>query len=77
MVVLVGLAYGARVVGVGALEREHPRAAAALARHWVWLPILGLLALVTWALGPIGLLLGTLAVGVVASRPDVFGLPPR
>jgi hypothetical protein len=34
-------------------------------------------ALVTWAIGWFGLVLGAVAVGVVLSRPDIFGLPPR
>jgi hypothetical protein len=74
---LVVLAAVVRYAGVPALRTRHPAAAAALARNWVWLPVAALVALVTWAIGWFGLVLGAAAVGVVLSRPDLFGLPPR
>jgi hypothetical protein len=77
LLALVVLAALVRFAGVPALRRNHPAAADALARHWVWLPVVALVALVTWAIGWFGLVVGAFAVGVVLARPDVFGLPPR
>jgi hypothetical protein len=77
LLALVVLAALVKLVGVPALRRKHPAAAGALDRHWVWLPVVGVVALVTWAIGWFGLVLGAFAVGVVLARPDAFGLPPR
>jgi hypothetical protein len=43
----------------------------------VCLPVVILVGLVTWALGPVGLLLGALAVVAVALLSDTLRLPQR
>jgi hypothetical protein len=75
LLALVVVALLVRLVVVPVLRPRHPGAAAALERHWAWLPFAALGVGVTWALGWPGLALTALAVVVVASRPDLFGLP--
>jgi hypothetical protein len=75
LVALVAVAVLLRVAAVPLLRRRHPAAAGFVARWWAVVPVLALAAVVTWALGWPGLALSALAVVVVWSRPDIFGLP--
>lgn len=74
---LVVVAFALRLAAVPLLRARHPVAADRLARHWFWLPVLALIAAVTWAIGPMGLLFGAFAVVVVLAWPGVFPGAPR
>lgn len=77
LLTLIVLAGVLRLAAVPLLRANHPVAAERLARHWAWLPVLALIAAVTWAVGPIGLLFGAVAVVVVLAWPGVFPGAPR
>jgi hypothetical protein len=77
LLVLVVLAGALRLAVVPLLRPRHPLAAERLARHWAWLPVVALVAAVTWAVGPIGLVFGALAVVVVLAWPGPFPGAPR
>jgi hypothetical protein len=77
LLVLFVLAGVLRLVAVPLLRADHPVAADRLARHWHWLPVLALIAAVTLAIGPIGLLFGAFAVVAVLAWPGAFPGAPR
>lgn len=77
LLTLIGVAFVVRLAAVPLLRASHPVVADRLARHWFWLPVLALIAAVTWAVGPIGLLFGAFAVVVVLAWPGAFPGAPR